>query len=114
VLVFPFTRAAPPSLELPPGCSPLKTAPGRSISAIPYALVHSHDLAREKLYLGGAYRRVLSGHHGLEHRGQGTYRAAGATALSAGGREGARLEEQATARLRQIEQQIDDLRASLE
>jgi hypothetical protein len=31
-----------------------------------------------------------------------------------GGPEGERLEAQATARLRQIEQQIDDLRASLE
>jgi hypothetical protein len=29
-LSFPY-RAAPPSLELPPGCPPLKTAPGRSI-----------------------------------------------------------------------------------
>jgi hypothetical protein len=31
-----------------------------------------------------------------------------------GGREGERLEEQATARLREIEQRIADLRASLE
>ena len=35
-------------------------------------------------------------------------------AQTQGGPEGERLEAQATARLRQIEEQIDDLRASLE
>ena len=70
----------------------------------------------KKLYLGGAYRRVLSGH--LWEGWSTEVRELIAQLEEQRSRlEDVReraLEEQATARLRQIEQQIDDLRACLE